>query len=85
MSKSIKLAGYEKDGFLSSLSIRTPSGLELFTKDLVWISKKECNKIICQFMIFAEEIGVERKELDRVYMALKQFNYELEPEGKRGK
>lgn len=74
-----KLMAYQKEGFLSSLSIKTSSGLQLFTKDLVWVTSKERNKIIYRFMIFAEEIGVDESELNKMYELFKQQNYEIEP------
>ena len=71
---AIRLFG--RDGELVQACLITSNGLELFTKDLTTVTTREFGRIISRFMIWAEEIGVSREELDRAYESMRVGIYE---------
>lgn len=71
---AIRLFG--ENGQLVQMCLLTWNGLELFTKDLTVITQRERNRIICRFLIWAEEIGVSQEQLNRAYDSMRTGIYE---------
>lgn len=55
----MRAIGYKQDGFVCMLGIETDSGLELRTKNFLWLTATERQEIIDKYLEFAESLGVD--------------------------